>query len=61
MDNTEDFSQLDAPAFLAERRRVRAVIEGTPPDEQSPELLRQYEAMDAEFLRRASLAWAAAQ
>jgi len=61
MDDAEDFSKLDDPEFIAERRRVRALVERTPTDEQSPELLRQYQAIDAEFLRRAGLAWAAAQ
>jgi hypothetical protein len=59
--DAEDFSKLDDPEFLDEHRRVRSLIERTPPDEQSPELLMHYQAIDAEFLRRASLAWAAAQ
>ena len=32
MDDVEDFTQLDDPAFLAERRRVRALVERTPTD-----------------------------
>ena len=58
--DAEDFSKLDDPEFLTERRRVLAAIESTPPEEQSPELLRRYGAIDAEFLRRAGLAWATA-
>jgi hypothetical protein len=56
----EDFSQFDDPAFLAERRKLRDQIEGTPDGELSEDLLSRYEAIDAEFLRRAGLAWAAA-
>ena len=61
MDDAEDFTQLDDPAFLAERRRVRGLIEGTPGDEQSPELAERYRRLDDEFLRRASAAWAQAR
>jgi hypothetical protein len=61
MDDAEDFTQLDDPAFLAERRRVRSLIEGTPADEQSPELVERYRRLDDEFLRRASAAWAQAR
>jgi hypothetical protein len=59
--DAEDFSKLDDPEFLDERRRVRGLVDRTPTDEQSPELLRRYQAIDAEFLRRAGLAWAATQ
>jgi hypothetical protein len=60
--NTEqtDFRQLTDPEFLAERRRVREALEGAP--EQSPGragLAARYEAMSAEFDRRASRAWRA--
>jgi hypothetical protein len=57
MDDAEDFTQLDDPAFLAERRRVRGLIEGAPADEQSPELTDRYRRLDDEFLRRAAAAW----
>ena len=56
-----DFRQLDDPDFLAERRRVREALEHVP--EQSPDragLAARYEAMSAEFDRRAARAWAAA-
>jgi hypothetical protein len=56
-----DFSQLADPDFLAERRRVREALEHVP--EQSPDragLTARYEAMTAEFDRRAARAWAAA-
>jgi len=60
MDDAEDFTRLDDPAFLAERRRVRGLIERTPADEQSPELTGRYQRLNDEFLRRASAAWAQA-
>jgi hypothetical protein len=61
--NTEqaDFSQLSDPDFLAERRRVREALECAP--ERSPGragLAARYDALSAEFDRRASRAWTAA-
>lgn len=53
----EDFSAMNDPDFLAERRRVREVLEHTPEHELSPELTARYQQLDQEFLRRASLAW----
>jgi hypothetical protein len=53
----DEFTEMDDPEFLAERRKVRDELELAPEDEQ---LLRHYAAIDAEFLRRAGLAWAAA-
>jgi hypothetical protein len=53
----DEFTEMDDPEFLAERRKVRDAIEHAPEDEQ---LLRRYAAIDAEFLRRAGLAWAQA-
>jgi hypothetical protein len=44
----EDFSQLDDPAFLAERSRVRQAIEA---------LTERYDALNAEFDRRAAAMW----
>jgi hypothetical protein len=52
-----DFRQLADPDFLAEHRRVREALERVP--EQSPDragLAARYEAMSAEFDRRASRA-----
>jgi len=37
----DEFTEMDDPEFLAERRRVRDQVERTPTDEQSPELLRR--------------------
>lgn len=56
-----DFTQLADPEFLAERRRVREALERAP--EESPgraRLAARYEAMSAEFDRRATRAWTAA-
>jgi hypothetical protein len=54
----QDLAALDDPAFLAERRRVREELEGTPTDRD--ELTARYAALDAEFIRRARAAWAQA-
>lgn len=57
MSDDDDFSQLDDPAFLAARRRVREELEHTPQHPASAELIARYQAMNAEFLRRARMAW----
>jgi hypothetical protein len=56
-ESQDNLTQMDDPALLSERRRVRDQVERTPADEQTPELLRRYRALDDEFLRRARLAW----
>jgi hypothetical protein len=53
----DEFAEMDDPEFLAERRKMRDEIERAPEDE---ELLRRWAAIDAEFLRRAGMAWSAA-
>jgi hypothetical protein len=56
-----DFTQLDDPAFLDERARLRGLLEHEPENTTGrPELEQVYEAMTAEFLRRARIAWATA-
>jgi hypothetical protein len=55
MTSDEDFTQLDDPAFLAERKRVREELEYAP--EASTELTDRYEKLNEEFLRRARVAW----
>ena len=60
MDESDDFSQLGDPEFLAERRRVREELEHTPEQAVSPELAARYEKLNDEFLRRARIAWAQA-
>jgi hypothetical protein len=57
MSEDYDFSQLDDPAFLAARRRVREELEHTPAGTVSTELAARFQAMNAEFLRRARVAW----
>jgi hypothetical protein len=57
---SDDFAELDDPAFLAARRRVREQLEHTPEQEVTPELKAHYQRLNEEFLRRASLAWSQA-
>lgn len=55
----DDFTELDDPAFLAERARVRQLLEHQP--EQAIDrdgLERLYDAMTEEFCRRAGIKWA---
>jgi hypothetical protein len=60
-DEPADFTRLDDPAFLAERARVRGQLEQVPDNAAGRAALKRlYEAMDLEFDRRASAAWAAA-
>jgi hypothetical protein len=58
MTSDEDFSQLDDPEFLAERRRVREELERTPG--LCDELAARYQRLNDEFIRRARVAWAPA-
>jgi hypothetical protein len=52
------FYQLDDPAFLAERARLRSRLEHAPENAVGrPTLERLYEAMTEEFCRRARIAW----
>jgi hypothetical protein len=52
-----ELSSLDDPAFLAERRRVRALLEHLPEREPEPGLAERMRELDEEFIRRARLAW----
>jgi hypothetical protein len=54
---TEGFAQLDDPAFLAERARVRTEIANQGDTVNRTELQRRYDAMTDEFLSRARIAW----
>lgn len=56
-DEQLDLAALDDVAFLAERRRVRGLIECASGDGQSPELTERYRQLNAEFDRRARAAW----
>lgn len=56
-----DYRKLDDPEFLAERARVRELLESTPEESADrDDLDRIYAAMDDEFIRRARHAWTAA-
>ena len=55
MTVSDDFSRLDDPEFLAERRRVREALEHQP--EATPELTARYQRLNEEFLSRARIAW----
>jgi hypothetical protein len=58
MSEPADFRQLDDPAFLAERARVRGLLEHVPTNAvDRTRLERVYEAMNQEFDRRARIAW----
>jgi hypothetical protein len=57
-----DFHDLDDRAFLAERRRVRELLEYCPESSADrADLERAYGAMTDEFDRRARGAWASAE
>lgn len=53
MSDSDDFTQLDDPAFLALRSQVREQLEHTPENQVSPELAARYRQLNEEFLRRA--------
>jgi hypothetical protein len=55
MSESDDFSRLDDPEFLAERRRVREAVEHQP--EAAAELTARYQRLNEEFLSRARIAW----
>jgi len=57
---TTDFTKLDDPEFLAERRRVREELEHAPEHSADRDKLTEaYADLDAEFIRRARSAWQA--
>jgi hypothetical protein len=54
----DDFTKLDDPAFLAERARIRGLLEHRPENAAGrADLDRLYQAMTEEFCRRAGLKW----
>ena len=60
MQEQADFTELDDPEFLSERRRVREWLEGLPAGHADrAALARLYDAMTDEFTRRAASAWRA--
>ena len=61
MSDSDDFTKLDDPAFLAERRRVHDALGGQPESGTYPDLIARFEAMNEEFLRRARTSWGGGQ
>ena len=57
MTSPDDFTKMTDPEFLAERRRIREVLEHTPEHEVSAALTDRFEKLNEEFLRRARIAW----
>ena len=57
MTSSDDFTKMTDPDFLAERRRVREVLERTPEQEVSAALAERFEKLDEEFIRRARISW----
>lgn len=57
MSESDDLTQLDDPAFIAERRRVREELEHTPENQVKAELTARFQKLNEEFLRRARIAW----
>ena len=57
MTSSDDFTKMTDPEFLAERRRVREVLEHTPEQEVSAALAERFEKLDEEFIRRARISW----
>jgi hypothetical protein len=56
--DANDFTTLDDPGFLAERARVRGLLEHQPENSADrAELELVYAAMTDEFCRRAGIAW----
>jgi hypothetical protein len=61
MTSSDDFTKMTDPDFLAERRRIREVLEHMPEQEVSAALSDRFERLNEEFLRRARLSWGGAQ
>ena len=61
MSDSDDFTKLDDPEFLAARRQISDALDNTPTGEESPELEARYQAMNEEFLRRARISWGVGQ
>jgi hypothetical protein len=59
--SSDDFTKMTDPDFLAERRRIREVLEHMPEQEVSAALSDRFERLNEEFLRRARLSWGGGQ
>jgi len=57
MSESDDFTRLDDPAFIAERKRVREELEREPENQANVELIARFQKLNEEFLRRARIAW----
>jgi hypothetical protein len=57
MDDRDNVAAMDDVTFLAERAKVRRLLERTPEAEVPVELAERYEALNEEFIRRARIAW----
>ena len=57
MTSSNDFTKMSDPEFLAERRRVREVLEEMPEQEVSAALSERFEKLNEEFIRRARISW----
>jgi hypothetical protein len=55
MGDSQDLTELDDVMFIAERRKAREAVDRSPLDHA---LLERFAVIDAEFIRRAGLAWA---
>jgi cob(I)alamin adenosyltransferase len=55
--NDDELAEMDDVAFLSLCRTVRRVAERTPTDELSAKAKAKLEQVNAEFLRRAGMAW----
>jgi hypothetical protein len=58
-EESEDFTAMGDPEFLAERSRVRDELENAPRQAAKAELAARYRRLDDEFIRRARMAWTA--
>jgi len=52
-----DFTAMNDPDFLAERRRVREALERTPEQDVRSVLVDRFRELNEEFLRRARISW----
>jgi len=58
-EESEDFTRMGDPEFLAERSRVRDELGNAPGHAERAELAARFLRLDDEFIRRARIAWTA--
>lgn len=58
-EESDDFTAMGDPEFLAERSRVRDELENAPGQAERAELSARFRRFDDEFIRRARIAWTA--